>query len=91
MNLNARMIFLSGALAVTLASGYSAAYASAIYETHVDVYKAMTAGNYPERPAQPHQVQHSKSARHSLPKSSPVASSDTQNGGLPTDTRPATP
>ena len=91
MNLNARMVFLSGALAVTLASGYTAAYASAIYETHADIYKAMTAGSYPDRPARPHQVRESKSTKHGLPKSSPVASSDLANGRLPTDTRPATP
>ena len=91
MNTNARMVFLSAALAVTLASGCAAAYASAIYETHADIYKAMTAGSYPDRPARPHHVRESKSTGQNLPKSPPVASSDIPNGKLTPDTRSTAP
>jgi hypothetical protein len=90
MNLNARMVFLSGALAVTLACGCATVYASAIYETHVDVYKAMTARSTPER-AVGLRVRESKSARHGVQKPSPVASSDIQSRALTTDARLATP
>ena len=83
------MVFLSAALAVTLASGCAAAYASAIYETHADIYKAMTAGSTPERPAKSHHLREPKSTRHGLPKPAPVALSDMANGKLTTDTRTA--
>jgi hypothetical protein len=88
MNNQSRMVFLSAALAVTLASGCAAAYGSAIYETHADIYKAMTAGSYPERPARPHHVRQPELARHGVPKSSPVILSETPKRRLTPDARP---
>ena len=91
MNNKAGLVFLSGTLAVTLASGCAAAYGSAIYETHADLYKAMTAGSYPERPARAHPVRRPESPRHSAARSSPVVLSEMPKRRLTPEAHPTAP
>jgi len=88
MNTTARRVFLSAALAVTLASGAAVAYGAAIYETHTDIYRTLTAD---AASAQAEQAAKARQARHaSKRKASAVALSDTAKGRLTTDTeRPA--
>lgn len=38
MNISARTVFLTGALALTLASACASAYGAEVYETHADLY-----------------------------------------------------
>lgn len=86
MDTTASRVFLTAALAVMLASGAAASYGAAIYETHTDVYKALTAN------AQDEQAAKAREARRAAKrKAAAVVLSDTAKGRLTTDAGPAAP
>ena len=83
MNTTASKVFLTAALAVTLASGAAAAFGAAIYETHTDIYKVLTASALQEQAAG---AREARNARHaSKRKTASVVLSDTSKGRLMTD------
>ena len=84
METKARMVFLGGALALTLVSGWRAASASPIYENHFDVYRTITATEAAgDRSAKP---RHAHIAKH-RPASTPVVLSGSQTDKLNPGTR----
>ena len=92
MNHSARKVFLSGALAITIASAAASAYGGEIYVTHADLYASIkatpTGAAKPGLHRKPRLREGSRAAIDVSrpPKPKPVPLSDAPNGRLTTDT-----